>query len=548
MAHPTELTPRRELPLHPPITPAASRPEPAHRMPPPNGGLRPNGSPAPPTEHYRSYRPAPFTREERERVTILFGGLHWRVERVLQGALENLGYRAQVLPTATREDLLTGRELADIGQCCPTSFTTGNLANFLRQEAQRIGPEAVSKNYVYVTAGACGACRFGQYHQSYELALRNVGLESFRLFLLAQDSLDQGSARGDGLEMDLPFTLGAVWAIVLTDLLQDMEYRTRPYEVRPGETGEVVRESVEYLHEVFRRRPVRRGKVGALLWHLGTGYFARAMREIRARFDRIELDRLRVRPVVKITGEFYLQTVEGAPNYDIHRWLESEGAEVYPAAITVWLDYLIRFAGQQFEDRIGITPHARAKLAAVRGLQGLLRATYRRMRRAMGDVPHDLPDQYELRRLAAPYYHSRLSGGEGDMLVGKALWAHLYKKAHMICELSPYSCMPNTMSIGAMAAVVGRYPDLLYAPLEIKGDAEVHALSRCQMILTEAKKRAQREYEEVMERTGLSDAMLRETVAARPELRRATFRVPHRGVAGTAANLALHVAAGRRPC
>ena len=86
------------------------------------------------------------------------------------------------------------------------------------------------------------------------------------------------------------------------------------------------------------------------------------------------------------------------------------------------------------------------------------------------------------------------------MLVGKALWAHQKKKAHMICELSPYSCMPNTMSIGAMAGVLGKYPDLLYAPLEIKGDAEVHALSRCQMILTEAKKRAQREFDEALER------------------------------------------------
>ena len=93
-----------------------------------------------------------------------------------------------------------------------------------------------------------------------------------------------------------------------------------------------------------------------------------------------------------------------------------------------------------------------------------------------------------MRRLAAPYFHHQLSGGEGDMLVGKALWAHLHKKAHMICELSPYACMPNTMSVGAMAGVIAKHPDLLYAPLEIKGDAEVHALSRCQMILTEAKK------------------------------------------------------------
>ena len=92
-------------------------------------------------EPYRAYKPQPFTRAERDRVTVLFGGLHWRAERLLQGAMANLGYRAQVLPTATREDLLTGREVADIGQCCPTSFTTGNLVNYLRGEAQRIGAE-----------------------------------------------------------------------------------------------------------------------------------------------------------------------------------------------------------------------------------------------------------------------------------------------------------------------------------------------------------------------------------------------------------------------
>lgn len=496
--------------------------------------------------HYRAYKPRPFTREERDRVTLLFGGLHWRAERVLQGAMENLGYKARPLPVATREDLLTGREVADIGQCCPTSFTTGNLANFLRGEMARVGAAEVAERYVYVTAGSCGACRFGQYHQSYELALRNTGLESFRMFLLDQGRLDQGAQSGGGLELDLPFVLGAIWAIVLTDVVQDMEYRTRPYETTPGATVQATREAIELLYEVFRKRPARGRGWTAAVWHLSTGYFARAMREVRAIYDRVEVDRSRVRPVVKITGEFYLQTVEGDPNYNIHRWLEAEGAEVYPAAITIWLDYLLRLAGQDFEDRIGLARGARIKLGAARAGQRLLRWTHARMRRALADVPHGLPDQYELRALAAPYFHARLNGGEGDMLIGKALWAHLGRKAHMICELSPYSCMPNTMSIGAMAAVIGRYPDLLYAPLEIKGDAEVHALSRCQMILTEAKKRAQREYEDVLERTRLTPAAIREAIEARPELRRATFRLPHYGAAGTAANLALHLAAGRR--
>ena len=95
-----------------------------------------------------------------------------------------------------------------------------------------------------------------------------------------------------------------------------------------------------------------------------------------------------------------------------------------------------------------------------------------------------------------------------------------------------------------MAGVVGKHPDLLYAPLEIKGDAEVHALSRCQMILTEAKKRAQREFDEALERHGPHDrggARLRGRPAPRCGWRPTASR--GQGVAaGTAANLVLHVA------
>ena len=82
--------------------------------------------------HYKAYVARPFFPAERDDVEILFGGLHWRAERVIQAVLENLGYRARPLPPAARADLLLGRELADVGQCCPTSFVTGNLAQFLK--------------------------------------------------------------------------------------------------------------------------------------------------------------------------------------------------------------------------------------------------------------------------------------------------------------------------------------------------------------------------------------------------------------------------------
>src|SRR5262249_42536543 len=357
---------------------------------------------------------------------------------------------------------------------------------------------------------------------------------------------DRGEGGGGGVDVNVPFSLGTVWAILCGDLLTDLEYRTRPYEVVPGSTDRVLRESVELLYDAFRNRPRRSGKAGTVAWHLLTGYFTKALRQAFVKWEAIEVDRLRVKPRVKITGEFWLQTHEGDGNYDIKRWLEREGAEVIPPPVAVWLDYLTALQITKLQDRVAAGDvSARRKLRILKLAARVFRWNYNRLRRALGDVPGALPDQDELKRLAMPFYSHRLDGGEGHMLVGKALYAHLHKQAHMTCELSPYSCMPNTMSIGAMSNVLGRHPDLLYAPIEVKGDAEVHALSRAQMVLTEAKKRARKEFDDVLVNAGLGIEDARALVAKDDRLGRASYALPHRGVAGTAANAVLDALARR---
>jgi predicted nucleotide-binding protein (sugar kinase/HSP70/actin superfamily) len=496
-------------------------------------------------KHYQAYQPRPFTKADREHTTVLFGGLTWKHERLVQAVLHNLGYRAEPLPNITRADLDAGKELIDVGACCPTIFTTGSLVSFLKQEVAARGAADVANRYLFLTAGACGPCRFGQYQESYAMALDGLGLRDLRLLLFAQDQMDQSGAGEAGLEVNLPFGLGLVYALLSADCLGDLEYQIRPYEVVPGQTEQVLKESVEELYQVFRARPDQGRKWRSLAWHLGSGYFTGALRKVRRRWDAIEVDRLRVKPRVKITGEFWLQTHEGEGNYNIKRWLEGEGAEVVPPPVAVWLDYLMHPAIRKLEHRHEVVKHPRLQALGVETISRLYRHTYRRLRQAAGDLPAELPDQEELRRLAEPYFHFELLGGEGHMLVGKALYAHHHKKAHMICELSPYGCMPNTMSIGAMANVMGKFPELLYAPIEVKGDAEVHALSRCQMILTEAKKRAQAEFEEALAATGLTADRIREWEARHPEVRRATYRVPPRGCCGTAANYVHHLAEDR---
>ncbi len=490
---------------------------------------------------YQAYRPRPFTRAERSDVTLLFGGLTWRAEAAMQAALEGSGYKARALPAATKADLILGRELADVGQCCPTAFTCGNLAGVLLEEAEKSGSAAVSEKFVYVTAGSCGSCRFGQYHQSYELALRNLGLEAFRLLFVQQGSPTSALA-GDGLDLSPGLVAKLLLGVLAADAIQDAEYQIRPYELDPGATARAARAAVAEVAEACRRFRPPRGLAPAAAWALLSSDILRALRAARAQFDAVAVDRLRVRPKVKITGEFYLQTVEGDPNYNIHSWLEAEGAEVYPAAVVVWFDYLIRFAAQEAEDR-RFRKGAAAKLLALRTASAALGWRYDRMRSALGGLPRAIPKQRDLRAYAAPYFDGRLSGGEGDMLIGKAIWAHTQRKAHMIAELSPYGCMPNTMSIGAMAAVQGRYPDMLYAPLEVKGDSEVHALSRCQMILTEAKVRAEDEFERSLRAAGLTRETARDRLAARGD--RTVRALPSRGAAGTAANLVLELGGAR---
>jgi predicted nucleotide-binding protein (sugar kinase/HSP70/actin superfamily) len=488
---------------------------------------------------YSAYRPRPLSQLERQNVTFLFGGLSWRAEAAIQAAFESAGLKARPLPAATREDLTRGRELADIGQCCPTAFVTGNLANFLLKE--QASGRKVADEFVYVTAGSCGPCRFGQYHLSYELALRNLGLQDFRVFLVDQTSLSSN----DSLAFGPHLLLGVLFGIMMTDVIQDFEYQTRPYEVEAGATERATRAAVAEICNAIRLRPVLKNWGTALVWHLTTAHFTKAMRRAAAHFQDVKVDRLKVRPKVKITGEGYLQNVEGDPNYNIHAWLETECAEVYPSAVTVWFEYLLRDARQEKQQREGILPWARLKARGLASAEWILHRQYNAFRAAFGGVPHLLPPQAELARLATPFYDAHLSGGEGDMLIGKAIWSHQNKKAHMICELSPYSCMPNTMSIGAMANVLGKYPDILYVPLEIKGDSEVHALSRCQMLLTEAKTRAGLEFEAALQKTGLTEASARERLQQRPELLRALTAVPRNGAVGTAANLVLELGGAR---
>jgi len=109
-------------------------------------------------QHYKRPSERPFTKTERPDTTILFGGLTYTHDYLLEGALKGLGYNAKFLPIPDNNSLSIGKEYGNRGQCNPTYYTVGNLIKYL-QHLRKSGEEDLENRFVFFTAGSCGPCR-----------------------------------------------------------------------------------------------------------------------------------------------------------------------------------------------------------------------------------------------------------------------------------------------------------------------------------------------------------------------------------------------------
>ncbi|MBI4462985.1 MAG: activator of (R)-2-hydroxyglutaryl-CoA dehydratase, partial [Acidobacteria bacterium] len=462
-----------------------------------------------------------------------------------------------------------------------TYFTVGNLVQYLQQlEEKGLSKQEITDRYIFLTAGACGPCRFGMYEAEYRLALRNSGYDSFRVILFQQSGgLSQSDAEA-GLEMNLDFFLGLLNGMNMGDLINEVAHQIRPYEVNPGETDAVLEEVMDYMHSVMKRKQpwqLNGGLSGKLARRLGMGstanYVGKFLQQlyandylphlhyVRDRLNAINIDRTRCKPIVKITGEFWAQTTEGDGNFNMFAFLHKEGGELLVEPVGTWIMYMLHQVVQSTKDRRGLDNNERApgrwelgrrwsaerkywkKLALLKIAEKVFSREYHRVIDALGGLAHGLTDQYELQRLGHPYYNSRSGGGEGHLEVAKNIYYSNKELCHMVLSLKPFGCMPSTQSDGAQSAVVAHYKDMIFLPIETSGEGEINAHSRVQMALGEAKMKAKREFAEALASTGFTLEQMQDYVAQHEELQRPMYHAPKRkGVIGTAANFILHVA------
>src|SRR5579885_6763 len=535
-------------------------------------------------QHFHRPVERAFTADQRAHTTILFGGFTWKHEDLIRAVFQGCGYKCEKLPVPDVAGFQIGKEYGNNGQCNPTYFTVGNLVQYLQfLEKEGIPRQKILDDYVFFTAGSCGPCRFGMYEAEYRFALKNAGFDGFRV-LLFKDSDGIKAASGEpGLKFTVDFGFGMLNAMHLGDVFNDLIYQIRPYEVNPGETDRVFRDAVDGLCDDLRNRrhfeieelapdwakpkfksnKVLRNTFNVLgKWHenmWGKDYL-NALKSAREKMNTIEVDRTRVKPVVKITGEFWAQITEGDGNFNMFAFLEREGAQVLVEPIATWIMYMMYQVKERWrekkplEDRYKkpawweLHKHAvnelnfRKKIAGLSVGEMIYSRQYHRVVEALGSIAHHLVDQKEMADLAMPFYNQFARGGEGHLEVGKNIYYTKHKLCHMVLALKPFGCMPSTQSDGAQSAVANAFKEMIFLPIETSGEGEINAHSRVQMALGEAKVKARLEFEQALQSTGKSLDEIKGYVADHPELRQLLYPMPHReGVTGMAANFVLHV-------
>jgi len=462
------------------------------------------------TQHWYDPVPNRFTAEQRATTTILHAGLTLAHDLFIQSAFRGLGYRVEAMDVPDGTALRNGREFGNRGQCNPTYFTVGNLIKKLKQlESKGLSKQQIVENYLFATAGSCGPCRFGTYVTEYRKALRDAGFEGFRVILFQQSGgVKQATGESTGLEINARFFITCCKAILLGDVLNALGYRIRPYEIQPGATDAALQSAQRRIARAFE---TGKGLLKAL-WI--------TRRELAA----IRVDRTKIKPRVAIIGEFWAMTTEGDGNYQMHRFLEQEGAEVDIQLVTSWGLYLVWSARYDLLERARlkgvdsrqVQPGITGSKAALEGVNVLkkrwqlfaaewfLRGLFGFYARVLGLKQAHLPDMDHLAEISHRFYDNNLRGGEGHMEVGKLIHNVLEQTVNMTLSIKPFGCMPSSgVSDGVQSLITELYPQAVFLPIETTGDGAVNVYSRVQMQLFKARKSAQKDVADKLTAAGI---------------------------------------------
>lgn len=271
--------------------------------------------------------------------TFLFPEMHPIGSHLFAGTFRAFGLDAKVMETCKGLDL--GLQYTSGKECYPCQVTTGDILHHLKEEQSRLGDAFDPEDYVYFIPEADGPCRFGMYNKFQRLVLDSLpGLD--RIQIVSPTTRDAYSLGGMiDLRRVRDLRKALYFSVVISDILDRLLWRVRPYEREPG------------MADAFMERSTRL-MTGVLETHAGRMDFRTILDRL---VDVVSRGKLIIdptvppKPLIGMVGEIYLRS-HVRSNQDLIRSLERYGAEVVNASTAEWANYVsydgLRAAKREF--------------------------------------------------------------------------------------------------------------------------------------------------------------------------------------------------------
>lgn len=246
---------------------------------------------------------------------------------LIAGVFRGFGIDALVMDTYKGIDL--GLEYTSGKECYPCQVTLGDILYFMRLEKEKLGDDYHPDNYVYFMPEANGPCRFGMYNKYQRIVLDSIpGLDKLKIASLAtKDNYSLEGIIDDELVGDLRKAL--YFSVVISDILDRLLWRIRPYERQVGLADEFIENSMNDMASCFESHGVKKD-FDTILKRLG---------EILEQGKSIIDPGIPPKPLIGIVGEIYVRC-HSQSNQDLIKELERNGAEVVNASLTEWFAFI----------------------------------------------------------------------------------------------------------------------------------------------------------------------------------------------------------------
>ena len=409
-----------------------------------------------------------FTEAMRATHTILMPQMSPVHFRPLEPLMRRLGYKVELLQSATRDDLEVGLRYVNNDACFPAIMVIGQLIGAFTDGSH--DPDSC----VVAISQTGGICRATNYAAMLRKGLREAGYPQVPVVAISL----QGIESNPGFELTATMGLKMLQGIIIGDTLNTCLLRVRPYEVVEGATQKLVERWDRIIAEYFEHR----GR--SATWGGRIGY-RRLLREMVREFNDLPRRDEPRRPRVGVVGEILVKFQPDANNHVVDV-IEAEGCEaVVPGLLPFFLSGL---ATAQWEaDTYGIGRESVAKKKAAVWFIEQLQAPARAALRAAGGTFDVEVSTAELARKASKVLSPGNQAGEGWLLTGEMIELIEHGVPNIVC-CQPFACLPNhVVGKGMFREVRRRYPQANIVAIDYDpGASEVNQLNRIKLMISTA--------------------------------------------------------------